>query len=222
MVLAASPTEAVVDSEVQRAPALSCWRSRQPIHLPRQRCVRGRADCCPTALPHVCRRETQRMRSELHWRTSRPSVCGGRVVGLNGSINLYLRPDGNVLVGVKLGVSDNPSASQPQFVRPARVVLIEGYRTNASEIILSAPSEDEGFLLVGYDLLGGVTSEIIITSTTSGTIRIGYAREGGRSDAQFVVDVSTGSDLRRDPEAVQAWRDCVSAVLQAASGEADR
>jgi len=144
------------------------------------------------------------------------AYAGGRNVGLSGSLNLYIRPDGIVLVGLKLGYSDNPGAQSPQFQRPARILLIDGFRTNASEIAFSMPSDDSDFLLVGYDMTSPVTSAAILSSLETGRFRFAYARPGGGTDTQFTVDMAIGQNLQVNPSGPDAWRACVDEVLSAA------
>lgn len=134
---------------------------------------------------------------------------GGRVVGADGSFNLYNFGEGNFGAMLKVAVLDGEALRLPDTA-----FLISGYATNADDVLSNMVGDDAGYRLVALRL-GESTAEAIFRIAQSDTMIVGVQMNGGRSAIPFQVDISE--------EQRAEWRGCVNQVMDdilASLGEA--
>lgn len=124
---------------------------------------------------------------------------GGRMVGADGSFNLYNFGEGGFGAMLKVAVLEGEALRLPDTA-----FLISGYATNADDVLSNMVGDDAGYRLTALQL-GPSTSEAIFHIARNEVMIVGVQMNGGRSAIPFQIDISE--------EQRAEWRGCVNQVL---------
>jgi hypothetical protein len=127
----------------------------------------------------------------------------GRVMQGSGAFVIYNFQTTGVAMMLKIGIVplDAPDATP---IAPTTAYFINGYETNADEIIATAPGETPGSTLVVFN--GGEQTVAAAGSIGAVGLNIAYTRDGGGGAQQFHVPVTT--------QEAEQWLGCLEALLE--------
>ena len=125
----------------------------------------------------------------------------GRLVQGSGAFVVYNFQTTGVAMMLKIGIVplDAPGATA---MAPTTAYFINGYDTNADEIIRTAPGETPGSTLVIFN--GGEQTVAAAGSIGAVGLNIAYTRDGGAGGQQFHVPVTN--------QEAEQWLGCLDAL----------
>jgi hypothetical protein len=127
----------------------------------------------------------------------------GRLVQGSGAFVAYNFQATGVAMMLKIGIVplDVPGATA---IAPTTAYFTNGYKTNADEIIRTAPGETPGSTLVIFN--GGEQTVAAAGSIAAAGLNIAYTRDGGRGAQQFHVPITT--------QEADQWFSCLDALIK--------
>lgn len=133
---------------------------------------------------------------------------GGRLVGADGSLNVYHFGGTAVSAVIKLAVLDGQALRAPDTA-----YLVYGYATNAADVTANmAAAEDAGYTMTSFSF-ANPTAEALGSIDDRSSITVGAQMNGGQGAIPFRIDLTEAQ--------VSDWSNCMTALLDGVRDEID-